>query len=393
MTGSACVVYEEELTRYDFGLGHPMTPVRVDLTMRLAGSLGVFELPDLSIVPAPVASDDDIRLVHADRYIEAVRTMSEQPHDQDLRHGLGTEDNPTFPGMHRASAHIVGASLEAARRVWSGESVHAVNISGGLHHAMSDSASGFCIYNDPAIAIAWLLERGAKKVAYVDIDVHHGDGVQAAFYDDPRVLTISLHESPQSLFPGTGHPSESGGHDAPGASVNVMLPPGTGDSGWLRAFHAVVPPLLKEFAPEVLVTQHGCDSHMDDPLAHLMLSVDGQRGAHVALHELAHELCGGKWVAMGGGGYSVVDVVPRTWTHLLAVAGGSPLDPETETPLEWRSYVDELTGRRAPERLTDGHLPDFSRWSDGYNPESWLDRCVQQTRREIFPLHGIDVSY
>ena len=228
--------------------------------------------------------------------------------------------------MHRAASHVVGATAEAFRQVWSGESLHSANITGGLHHAMPDRASGFCIYNDVAVGIRWLLDQGASKVAYVDVDVHHGDGVEKIFYDDPRVLTISLHETGQTLFPGTGFPQDVGGPDAQGSAVNVALPPGTSDAGWLRAFHAVVPPLLREFAPEVLVTQHGCDSHRDDPLADLMLSVDGQRASYLALHDLAHEVCDGQWVVTGGGGYALVEVVPRAWTHLLAVVGGHPLD-------------------------------------------------------------------
>src|SRR5690606_26950267 len=167
------------------------------------------------------------------------------------RHGLGTSDNPVFIGMHDASALVAGATVAAAEAVWTGRSEHALNISGGLHHALAGSASGFCVYNDPAVAIAWLLENGAERVAYVDIDVHHGDGVQAAFYDDPRVLTISIHETPRTLFPGTGFPNETG---AEGTSVNVALPPGTGDRPWLRAFDAIVPPLLRRFRPQVLVT-------------------------------------------------------------------------------------------------------------------------------------------
>ncbi|MGI8576804.1 MAG: acetoin utilization protein AcuC [Nocardioidaceae bacterium] len=395
MSGKASVVFDEELTRYDFGAGHPMSPVRVDLTIRLARAMGVFDLPDVSLVPAPVATDSQLELVHSPRYIEVVQRLSDDPvqHGADLRHGLGTGDTPTFFGMHHASAHIVGASIEAARRVWSGDFLHAVNISGGLHHAMADSASGFCIYNDPAIAIAWLLGNGAERVVYVDVDVHHGDGVQAAFYDDPRVLTISLHESPRTLFPGTGNSTETGGAAAKGSAVNVPLPPGTADGGWLRAFHAVVPKLLRTFKPDILVSQHGCDTHLDDPLAHLMLSVDGQRAAHLALHDLAHEVCGGKWVATGGGGYAIVDVVPRTWTHLLAVVGGSPIDPQTLVSPQWRAYVEETTGGPSPSVMTDGRSPTFDDWSGGYNPDSWLDRCVAQTRREVFPWHGIDASY
>ena len=385
---SASVVFDPTLTEYDFGPGHPMSPVRVDLTMRLAESLGV--LDRLRVVPAPVASDDVIATVHDRALIAAVKAAGADPTAYDARFGLGSDDNPVFHGMHQAAAHVVGASAEAFRQVWSGESLHSANIAGGLHHAMPDRVSGFCVYNDVAVGIRWLLDQGVQRVAYVDVDVHHGDGVEAIFYDDPRVLTISLHETGQMLFPGTGFPTDHGGPDAPGAAVNVALPPGTGDGGWLRAFHAVVPPLLREWRPEVLVTQHGCDSHMEDPLAHLMLSVDGQRAAYLALHDLAHELTGGRWVATGGGGYAVVDVVPRAWSHLLAVVSGVPLDPGLDTPAEWRQHVRDRLGRDAPHRLTDGRTPAYRDWRDGYDPSTWLDRAIHATRSEIFPLHGLD---
>jgi acetoin utilization protein AcuC len=388
--GPTCVVFDESLTDYDFGPSHPMNPVRVDLTVRLARGLGVVDGGGLVAVPAPYATDDDLLLVHDAELIEAVRRSGADPTRVDLKHGLGTDDNPTFPHMHRAARHVVGASLEAARRVWEGEAIHAANIAGGLHHAMRDHASGFCVYNDVAAAIRWLLDHGAKKVAYVDVDVHHGDGVQAIFYDDPRVLTISLHETGQMLFPGTGFPAETGGPNAIGTSVNVALPPGTADAGWLRAFHAVVPPLVRVFAPDVLVTQQGCDSHRDDPLAHLMLTVDGHRAGYRALHDLAHEVCNGKWVAFGGGGYAVVDVVPRSWTHLLATVGGTTLDPATETPAEWRGHVEETLRRHAPTRMTDGREPAYRDWSEGYDPATWLDRAVHETRSAVFPEHGLD---
>jgi acetoin utilization protein AcuC len=390
--GPTCVVFDESLSAYDFGPAHPMNPVRVDLTMRLARDLGVVDGAGggLLAVPAPDATDDDLLVVHDLDLIEAVRRSSEHPEWPDPAHGLGTDDNPTFPHMHEAARHVVGASLEAARRVWEGEAIHAANIAGGLHHAMPDHASGFCVYNDVASAIRWLLDHGASKVAYVDVDVHHGDGVQAIFYDDPRVLTISLHETGQMLFPGTGFPAETGGPHAIGTSVNVALPPGTADAGWLRAFHAVVPALVRAFAPDVLVTQQGCDSHRDDPLAHLMLTVDGHRASYRALHDLAHEVCGGKWVAMGGGGYAVVDVVPRSWTHLLATVGGGSLDPETETPADWRGHVEDTLRRHPPTRMTDGREPVYRDWSEGYDPSTWLDRAVHETRSAVFPEHGLD---
>ncbi|MGH3384365.1 MAG: acetoin utilization protein AcuC [Nocardioidaceae bacterium] len=393
MTGTACVVFDDSLTDYDFGPQHPLAPIRVDLTIRLAKALGVIGGGGLEVAPAPVASDDVIASVHTAAYIESVMRASADPTQPDFAHGLGSDDNPTFAGMHAASAHVVGASVEAARRVWEGEVLHAANVAGGLHHAMPDSASGFCVYNDPAIAIRWLLDHGAERVGYVDIDAHHGDGVQTVFFDDPRVMTISLHESPQTLFPGTGFSDETGIGDGTGTAVNVPLPPGTTDAGWLRAFHAVVPPLLRQFRPQVLLTQQGCDSHVEDPLTHLMVSVDGQRAAYVALHDLAHELCDGKWVAVGGGGYAIIDVVPRTWTHLLAIVGGAPLDPQGPTAGDWQEHVRTVTGRRAPRRMTDGREPEFRDWSAGYDPDSWLDRSVQATRAAIFPANGLDTTY
>jgi acetoin utilization deacetylase AcuC-like enzyme len=376
------VFWDERLTSYDFGPDHPMNPVRVDLTMALAREFGVFDTPGVSVEAFDPADDDLLRLVHDDAYIAAVRAERLDP-----ARGLGLADNPVFSGMHDASALVAGATVAAARTVWEGTATHAANIAGGLHHAMRGAASGFCVYNDPAIAIAWLLKQGARKVAYVDVDVHHGDGVQAAFYDDPRVLTISLHETPRTLFPGTGLSQETG---AAGTSVNVPLPPGTDDRHWLRAFDAVVPPLLRAYGPEVLVTQHGCDSHELDPLAHLVLSVDGQRAAYQALHRLAHETAGGRWVLVGGGGYELVHVVPRAWTHLLAEASGRPIDPASPTPEAWRAYVRERTGSRPPERMTDGTDPEVLTWASGYDPANPVDRAVLATRKAVFPEHGLD---
>ena len=390
--GGSIAVFDPTLTDYDFGPTHPMAPVRVDLTMLLAEELGVTGSRGLRLVPAPHASDDQIATVHGGGLIEAVMQAGRDPRRADYSYGLGSDDNPVFEGMHGAAAHVVGATLEAVRQVWTGQALHAANVAGGLHHAMPDKASGFCVYNDLGVGIQWLLDQGAERVAYVDIDVHHGDGVERMFWDDPRVLTISLHETGQMLFPGTGFPQDLGGPDARGSAVNVALPPGTSDAGWLRAFHAVVPDLVREFDPDVLVTQHGCDTHLEDPLAHLMLTVDGQRAAYLALHDLAHEVCDGKWVATGGGGYAIVDVVPRAWTHLLAIVAGRPLDPRTATPEGWRDHVRTLLGRTAPFRLTDGRTPAYREWSGGYDPDTWLDRAIHATREAAFPLHGLDAS-
>jgi acetoin utilization protein AcuC len=291
----------------------------------------------------------------------------------------------------RAGARANVSTLDAARAVRSGEVVHGINLAGGLHHAMPSRASGFCVYNDVAVAIAWLLASGVRRVAYVDVDAHHGDGVEAAFYDDPRVLTISLHESGYTAFPGTGFPQDAGGRGAEGMAVNVALPAHTGDAGWLRAFHAVVPPLVRAFDPELLVTQLGCDSHRLDPLAQLNLTVDGHRACYAALHELAHDVTGGRWVAVGGGGYAIGDVVPRSWTHLLAEITGDPLDPGAATPGNWRKLVRGRTGRVAPKLLSDGTDPTYLAWDAGEgDSEDPLDRAIAATRRAVFPEHGLD---
>ncbi|MFD7324943.1 acetoin utilization protein AcuC [Streptomyces sp. NPDC059875] len=390
MSGRALLMWDEAVTGYDFGSEHPMDPVRLALTMGLVRAYGLDRAVD--VVAAKPAGDSTLRLVHREDYVAAVRAASANPRAADLAYGLGTVDDPAFAGMHEASALIAGQSVGAAEAVWRGEAAHAVNFAGGLHHAMPGSASGFCIYNDASLAIARLLELGAERVAYVDVDVHHGDGVQAAFWEDPRVLTISLHEHPRTLFPQTGWPEETGAAGAGhGSAVNVALPAGTGDEGWLRAFHAVVPELLADFRPQVLVTQHGADTHFEDPLAHLAVSLDAQRAVQVACHELAHaHVDGGKWVALGGGGYAVVDVVPRSWTHLVAIAGHAEIDPESVIPSSWRDLVYARTRQLGPARMTDGRWPvGWRDWEEGYDPADRLDQAVLATRRAAFPLRGL----
>jgi acetoin utilization protein AcuC len=385
--GTTAVIWDSALLTYDLG-HHPLNPVRVELTMALARELGVLDRPSVRMVTPTPADDAALTRIHSPEYLDAVRLAPSDPFFTGW--GLNTPDNPVFDGMHEASARVCGATLAAAEAVWHGSALRAVNVAGGLHHAMPARASGFCVYNDPAVAIARLLDLGAQRIAYVDIDVHHGDGVQAAFYDDPRVLTISLHETPLALFPGTGFANETGGPGAEGMAVNVALPPGTGDGGWLRAFSAIVPSLLRSYAPELLFSQCGADTHRLDPLADLQLTVDGQRAAYLALRELADDLCGGRWVATGGGGYALVEVVPRAWTHLLAVASGEPLDPRTPTPEAWRRLAAERRpGARVPATMTDGGQPPVENWQPGTTPDA-VDRSILATRMAVFPLHGLD---
>ncbi|MEV7996111.1 acetoin utilization protein AcuC [Streptomyces sp. NPDC086077] len=389
MSGRAQLMWDEAVTSYDFGPDHPMDPVRLALTRRLVEAFGLDR--EMDVVAAKAAGESTLRLVHREDYIAAVKAASTDPRTADQSYGLGTLDDPAFAGMHEASALIAGQSVGAAEAVWRGDALHAVNFAGGLHHAMPAAASGFCIYNDAALAVARLLELGAERVVYVDVDVHHGDGVQAAFWEDPRVLTISLHEHPRTLFPQTGWPEETGADGAAaGSAVNVALPAGTGDAGWLRAFHGVVPELVAAFRPQVLVSQHGADTHFEDPLAHLAVSLDAQRAVQVACHELAHEYAGGRWVALGGGGYAVVDVVPRSWTHLVGIAAGREVAPEAMIPEGWRQEVFARTRQLAPGRMTDGRWPvEWGDWEAGYDPADRLDQAVLATRRAVFPLRGL----
>ncbi|WP_125612389.1 acetoin utilization protein AcuC [Specibacter cremeus] len=378
------------MTAYNFGPGHPMSPVRLELTSRLAEQLGILARPSVRVVGAYVASDDELARVHGRDFIAAVHAVGEDPSRSFPALGLGTEDDPAFAGMHAASARLAGGSLVAADAVLTGSSVRAVNFAGGMHHAGRDHAAGFCIYNDAALAVARLLDAGVGKVAYIDIDAHHGDGTQEIFWDEPRVLTISLHESGLTLFPGTGFANEIGGPGARGSAVNVALPAGTGDAGWLRAFHAVVPQLVRAFEPDVIVSQHGCDSHRDDGLAHLNTSVDGQREAALSIGGLAAVVCEDRWIAVGGGGYRVVDVVPRAWSHLMAIVSGQPVPLRTPVPEPWRQYVRDRYGVEAPRLMGEDADTWWRSWEAGYNPGDAVDRAVMATRKEVFPLYGLD---
>jgi acetoin utilization protein AcuC len=391
MATQARVIWDDSFTRYDFGPSHPMAPLRLDLTARLARALGLFDDPDrVEVVGAQPASDELLETVHDRAYVAAVKAASADPAAAQAERGLGTEDDPAFLGMHEASARVVQGSVDLASAIWRGEIEHGVNFCGGLHHALADRASGFCVYNDVAAAIRRLLDEGAERVAYVDVDVHHGDGVERLFWNEPRVLTVSVHESGRVLFPGTGFPDEVGGPAAEGSAVNVSLPPGTSDAGWLRAVHAVAPQLVRAFDPDVLVTQHGCDSHFLDPLAHLAVSVDAQRAVQSSLHDLAHEVCDGRWLALGGGGYEIVDVVPRSWSHLVAIAAHLPLPTSTPVPQDWLDHVRTLLGRHGPAHMGDGRDAWWRSWEVGYDPEDAVDRAVMATRTRIFPLHGLD---
>jgi acetoin utilization protein AcuC len=339
---------------YDHGPQHPLRPDRVLLTWDLIHDTGLDTRPNVERLGCEPADDATLELVHTPAFVDATRRAGHGEDGPWAAFGYGPGDNPIFDRMHEAAALVAGASVRAASAVWTGSCDHAFSAAGGLHHAMPDRASGFCVYDDPAIAIAWLLAQGAGRIAYVDVDVHHGDGVQTVFWNDPRVLTISIHQYAPWFFPGTGDLSERGGPAAPGSAINVPLPPFTGDDAWLEAFRAVVPPAVRAFGPDVLVTQLGCDTHHTDPLAQLELTTGAYRATARELHDLAHGVAGGRWVATGGGGYQWARVVPRAWT--LAFAEMCATEIPDELPWPWIEAAELLLHGEVPATLSEPAL-------------------------------------
>lgn len=301
--------YTDRFLGYNFGPEHPLNPVRLMLTYKLIEDYGFLDCDDVRRVEPKPASDEDLLLIHTQEYLDAVR--AEEP---DLAFGLGIDDNPVFKGMDRAARLLAGGSIDAAKLMIE-QDCSAFNIGGGLHHAMPTQASGFCIFNDIALAIS-ILKRRFKRILYIDIDGHHGDGVQNIFYTDPRVLKISMHESGRYVFPGTGFIDEVGEYDGKGYSVNIPMPMYATDDAYRRAFEEIVPGLFEWFKPEVVVAQLGVDTHYSDPLTSLNMTMEGYSYLVRRIKDLTAQYSGGRLLALGGGGYSMI-VVPLAWTIVL----------------------------------------------------------------------------
>jgi acetoin utilization protein AcuC len=328
--------YTDRFLSYNFGPEHPLKPVRLMLTYKLMEESGLFDGKTETVCPS-YASEKDLLQVHTQEYLASVR--AEEP---DLAFGLGSSDTPVFPGIYDASRLLAGGSIDAARRMLK-EDCSAFNIGGGLHHAMPTQASGFCVFNDPALAIKILQER-FKRILYIDIDGHHGDGVQHIFYEDPSVLTISLHESGVYLFPGTGFIDELGAGEGRGYSVNVPMPMYAGDDEYRLAFDDIVPALFEWFRPEVVVAQLGVDTHYSDPLTSLNLTLNEYTEMVRKIVGLAKKYSGGRLLSLGGGGYNL-EVVPVAWTSVLHIMRDEPL-PEYLPPY-WAELFINLVGREA----------------------------------------------
>jgi acetoin utilization protein AcuC len=328
------------------GPSHPLKPERLQRTHELLDEYGAFRAPNITLVAPRPATDQELALFHTPDYINVVHALSDGDASISAWHfGFGPGDNPVFPGMYESERLKVGSALQAAELLVEEACEVAFSYSGGLHHGAPAMASGFCVFNDAAVAIQWLLDQGLR-VAYVDIDVHHGDGVQDAFYDSDQVLTISLHQDGRTLFPGTGYTSETGRGQGIGFSVNVPFPSYTDDETYLWAFHQIVPPLLERFRADILVTQLGVDTHIRDPLANLALTTNGQVALISELERNAR--C---WLALGGGGYDI-SVVPRSWALALGIMADLEL-PEA-LPLGYQSqYGGQWLRDRESIRLED----------------------------------------
>ncbi len=346
------LVYSTETRRYDLGANHPFKAIRPEATRSLLENAGLLEAN--AIITPESATLEDALSVHARAYTNRVMAASRgEPIPDHLEYGIGTSDTPIFAHMHEATLGVVGATLTAAKLVADGTFSRALNLAGGLHHAHKDKGSGFCVYNDLSVAIAYLRSRGLR-VAYLDVDAHHGDGVQFLHYEDPNVLTISLHETGRYLFPGTGHTYELGRGAGLGYSLNVPLEPYTQDDSFLEALEGVVEPALRWFNADVLVLQAGADAHQFDPLADLALTTQGFAQVFKRIVELAETHAGGKIIATGGGGYATWTVVPRVWASLYATLEGQTM-PEI-VPATWLQRWQSNSDEPLPETMQDDRL-------------------------------------
>ena len=373
MSQRAAFVYAPVLSEHVLSDQHPLKPVRLRYTYELLESYGAFDSPGADLVKPRLATEEEVLRFHSRDYVKAVRSVSRgETSVNRAGFGLGPGDNPTYEGMYEAAAWSSGASMRGAELLLSGEYDAALSISGGLHHAMPGYASGFCVFNDPVLAIKELVLQG-MKVAYVDIDCHHGDGVQHAFYETDAVLTISVHESGAFIFPGTGFTEEAGAGRGRGYSVNLPLYPYTTDEIYLRAFREVVPPLLEAFKPDVLVSQLGIDSHFRDPITHLALTVQGFREAVSELSQVP-----AKWLGLGGGGYDL-QAVARGWTAAYGVMSGQKLPNDIPASYRDRHGVSTL-GDAEEAPVTEAVRSDA---------RTFAEKSVQAVQRLIFPTHGL----
>jgi acetoin utilization protein AcuC len=375
-TNTEVLVFSKNFSHHSYGPTHPLKVERLQLTMDLIEAYGLFDNSPAPWIEAQKADEEDLLLIHSPEYLYILKEANTgKATAHAWKHGLGSGDNPIFPGLYDWSLLVTGATVECVRQIREENKKIAFNIGGGLHHAMKNRAGGFCYLNDPAVGIARMLQDGLR-VVYLDVDVHHGDGVQEAFYDTDQVLTISLHQHGHTLFPGTGFPDEMGQGKGRGFSVNVPLAPGTDDDLYFSIFMEVVPPLVRAYNPDALVTQLGVDSLTTDPLATMNLTINGF--SKVVEEIKSWDL---KWVALGGGGYDIMNVA-RAWTKAWAIMKGVQL-PDNLPESFVRQHQSEL-----------GENPTLSDPVHQTHPvvagraEAMAKSAVNRIKESIFPIVG-----
>ena len=383
MTDTVAIFYDKKFMEYDLGPNHPLHQNRILLHYELSKALGILENPGVIEPEFLPATDEHLALVHSREYIEQIQKLSTMDHFSPL----DREDTFAFPDAYNVTRLLVGGTIAAIDSVMNGQVDHSWNPGGGLHHAHTNKAAGFCIFNDVAIGCHYLkYKHGVKRILYLDIDVHHGDGVQEQFYADPSVLTLSIHQTGRTIFPQSGFTNEIGEGEGLGYSVNVPLPPYTNDEQYLEAFEAIVPPVVEAYKPEVILMQNGVDTHFQDELGNLILTTRAFDHISARVHELAHKHVKGRLVAVGGGGYSYLSV-PRCWTVILANLTGTKV--ANEIPEDWRYQFSQITGLEAPKHLHDTERPALSAVN-----QDRIGRLVQEsvtrTQDLVFPLLGIE---
>ncbi|WML47278.1 acetoin utilization protein AcuC [Neobacillus sp. PS3-34] len=374
MTDKSVFIYSEELLKYKFNSHHPFNQFRLKLTLDLLKKMHAIN--DSLIVPPRMATEEELCMIHDPDYVNAVKLagLNQLEKEKAENFGLGTEDTPVFPGMHEASALLVGGTLTAVDQVMSGQADHALHLGGGLHHGFRGKASGFCIYNDSSVAIQYLQKKYNARVLYVDTDAHHGDGVQWSFYDDPNVCTLSIHETGRYLFPGTGNVNERGQGKGYGFSFNIPVDAFTEDESLLFAYSSALKEVAEFFKPDIILTQNGADSHYYDPLTHLSATMKIYREIPKIAHEIAHQYCNGKWIAVGGGGYDIWRVVPRAWA-LIWLEMTENSNCYGSLPAEWIDFWQKEAPVTLPKMWDD---PE-----DMYEPIPRKDEISEKNMRTL----------
>ena len=367
----ACLVDPRSLMRFDFGASHPFKIHRLGLTFELIEAYGLTELENVSLIEPREATEEEACVFHSQGYLETLRLASSGMWVPNLfAHGLGSGDNPVFPEIYDWAMSVAGGSIDGAKAILDGRAKRAFNMTGGLHHAMPSRASGFCHINDAVLAIHELLRAG-KRVAYVDIDAHHGDGVEHAFYSRNDVLTISMHQSGYTIFPGSGFVEDTGDSAGAGFAVNVPLMPGAGDAAYDKGMEEVILPALEAYRPDVLTTQLGADAIVGDALASLQVSLRCFERCVDAFRKLDLP-----WLAFGGGGYNVGNVV-RAWT--LSWARMIEAELPDEIPSGWMTAAAphgvSISSLRGPTEVP----PTSDRVMEA------LDATIETLRSDVLP--------